>query len=150
MPVVRHFGARVPARLWDQPDEEVGAGAAEAHAVEGPLVEDPRALAELRDVRAPGRDGVVLVEPRRGRDGVPEPLDIGLAEHRLGPARVRVADDRPRDLAVSGRLQHLLGDEPGPRLGDAGGIEVGEELGLGVAGDRDQGAVLLRERLDER
>ena len=144
-PVVVMLRARRPARLRDQPDEEVGARASEAHAVEGPLVEDRRPLAELRDVRAPGGDRIVLVEARGDRDGVPEPLDVGLAEHRLGPAGVRVADDRPRDLAVTGRLQHLLGDEPGPRLGDAGRIEVGEELGLGVAGDRDQGAVLLRE-----
>ena len=136
----RQLRAGRPARLRDQPDEQVGARPAEAHAVEAPLVEERGPLTELRDVRAPGGDGVVLVEPRGGRDGVPEPLDVGLAEHGLRPAGVRVADDRPRDLAVTGRLQHLLGDELGPRLGDAGRIEVGEELGLGVAGDRDQGA----------
>ena len=119
-------------------------------AVEGPLVEEGGPLTELRDVCAPGGDRIVLVEPGGGRDGVPEPLDVGLAEHGLRPAGVRVTDDRPRDLAVTGRLQHLLGDELGPRLGDAGRIEVGEELGLGVAGDRNQGSVRLRELLDER
>ena len=94
--------------------------------------------------------GIVLVEARGDGDRLPEPLHVGLAEHRLGPAGVRVADDRPGDLAVARRLEHLLGDEPRARLRDPGRVEVGEQLGLGVAGDRDQGAVLLRELVDER
>ena len=47
---------------------------------------------ELRDVRAPGGDGVVLVESGRDRDGVPEPLDV--RARRTPPRPSRRSDSR--------------------------------------------------------
>ena len=41
-------------------------------------------------------------------DGLPEPLDVGLAEHRLRPARVRAADDRPGELPAGDQLEVRL------------------------------------------
>ena len=100
---------------------------------------------------APGGDRVRLVETDRPADGLPKPLDIGLAEHGLGPALVRIGDDRPVAEAV-GQLQRRLGDLAHPRLADALAVEIGEELGLRVAGDRDQraaGLAELAQALDE-
>ena len=57
-----------------------------------------------------GGDRVVLVQAGRDGDRVPQPLDVGLAEDRRRPARVRVADDRPRDPTVSHRLQSPFGE----------------------------------------
>ena len=70
------------------------------------LVERPRAGADPLHVRAPGGDGIVLVEPHAELDDLPQPVDVGLAEHLPGPALVGHADDRPVvqllvDLAVA-------------------------------------------------
>ena len=96
--VRRRAGGRRPSppapctsRARDQPDAEVGAAA------RGSGGESKRALVqrgarydELLDVLPPRLDGVGLVEARRRGNGVPEPLDVGLAEDSLRPALVRV------------------------------------------------------------
>jgi hypothetical protein len=137
-----------PPRAADQPDREVGARPPEAQAVEAALVQVRGARDELVDVRAPGLDRLGLVEAGRRRDGVPEPLHVRLAEDRGRPALVRERDDRPVDQPLVRRLDVALGQLAHAGLADASAVEVGEELGLGVADDLDQGAVLLRQVVD--
>ncbi len=84
---------------------------------------------------APGGDGIGLVEPHRLSDGAPEPLDVGLAEDRARPAFVGIGDDRPVAEPV-GQLEGLLGEGVHAGLADARAVEIGEQLRLGVAGDR--------------
>ena len=96
-------------------------------------------------------DRIGLVEPDGSADRSPQPLDVGLAEDRLRPALVREGDDRPVAQAV-GQPQRCLCDLAHARLADALAVEVGEELGLGVAADRAEGAAHgaeLVEALDE-
>ncbi len=86
---------------------------------------------------APGLDRVGLVEAAAELDELPEPVEIGLAEHLLGPAGVRDADDRPVvellvDLAAV-QLRDLLH----ARLADPRAGEVAEQVWLRVAGQRD-------------
>ena len=77
---------RAPVRARRQADGQIGAGAAEANAVEPALVQQRPALDELGDVASPRVDGVGLVEARRRDHGVPEPLDVRLAEDGLSPS----------------------------------------------------------------
>ena len=77
-------------------------GPAVAERVEAALGERARAGLEPVHVRAPGGDRVGLVEPDGRRDRVPEPLDVGLAEDDLGPARRREGRDRPVDPVARG------------------------------------------------
>ena len=69
------------------------------------FVERARSRLEHLDVVSPGRDGVGLVEAHGRGDGLPQPLDVRLAEHRLRPALVRAADDRPRDRPLAEQLE---------------------------------------------
>ena len=70
-----------------------------------------RGAAPMRaHVLAPRGDRVVRVEAHAELDELPEPLEIGLAEHLLGPAGVRDADDRP--------VVQLLVDLPAVLLGE--------------------------------
>ena len=138
---------RWPSR---EADAQVGPRADEPERGERALVEGRGALPEPRDVLAPRRDRVGLVEARRGGDRVPEPLDVGLAEHGACPALVRVADDRPLDEAPVLGVEELLDREPRPCALRAALVEVGEQLGLGVAGDRDRRAARLDHVVDER
>ena len=117
------------------------------HGVELHVVEQPRAAADPGDVRLPGGDRVVLVEADAELDQLPQPLDVGLAEHLLRPTRVRDADHRPVvqllvDLAVVllGQLQHA-------RTPDALARQVGEQVRLGVARQRDDGGALVADLL---
>ena len=98
------------------------------------------ALAQALDVLLPGGDRIGLVEPRRGDDRVPEPLDVRLAEDGLRPAFVRVADDRPLDQPSVLGVEELLRREARARALGAPLVEIGEELGLGLARDRDRRA----------
>ncbi len=82
-------------------------------------------------------DGIVRVEAHGVRDRIPEALDVRLVEDGARPAFVRVGDDRPVADAVA-QPERRLGDFLHPRLADALAVEVGEELGLRVAGDREQ------------
>ena len=148
--VDRLLGAGQPAVRRVEPDAQVGARAGEADRAEAPLVEERGALAEALDVLLPREHGVGLVEPGRGDDGVPEPLDVRLAEDGVRPAFVRVADDRPLDQpSVLGVEQLLRGQARARPLG-AALVEVGEELGLGLAGDRDRRAAGLDHVVEER
>ena len=117
----------------------------EADRVEVVLVQRPAALAETLDVLVPGCDRVGLVEPNRALDVLPETLDVGLAEDRLRPALVRVADDRPVDPAPHDVAEVRFGELDLARLADTRLVEVAHELRLGIAGDRDQRALLLAE-----
>ena len=148
-PAQRRLLGRPPARRRHQADGQVGSGAAEADRVEAALVECLGAPAQAGHVLPPGGDRIGLVQPGRGRDRLPEPLDVGLAEDGAGPAGVRVADDRPGHLAVRHR-QQPLGQLPAASAGDARAVEVGEQLRLRVAGDRDDRAVVRGEVVDER
>jgi hypothetical protein len=69
-----------PARAAEQADDEVGARPAEANRVEMRGVERVCTALQHRGVRAPCLDGVLGVEAHRRRDGIPEPLDVRLAE----------------------------------------------------------------------
>ena len=105
--------------------------------VEPALVQLCGALLQARDVLAPGGDRIVGVETHRVRDRVPETLDVRLVEHRARPPFIRVRDDRPVAEAVA-QPERRLGDFLHPRLADARAVEIREELGLRVAGDREQ------------
>ena len=101
------------------------------------VVQRLRALADARDVGAPRCDRIVLVQPHRELDRLPESIEIRLAEHLLGPADVRDADHGPVvqllvDLAVG-----LLRQLEHPRLADAFARKVAEQVGLGITGERD-------------
>ncbi len=74
----------------------------------------------------------------------------GVAEDRLRPAGVGVADDRPGDLAIARRLEDPLRNELRARLRDSLRVEIGEELRLRVSGDRDRRTVGRRELVDQR
>ena len=89
------FVAHFQSAARDEADREIGTGAAEAERVERALVHLHRARLELRRVLAPRGDEVRLVEPGTGRDGVPQPVHVGLAEHLRRPALVRRGDDGP-------------------------------------------------------
>ena len=103
MPVTVSLGTGLPPRLRHQADGQIGAGPSEANRVEAALVEKDDPLLQSCQMRSPGRDGVVLVQPGRDHDGVPEALDVRLAEHDLRPTRVRIPDDGPRDPPVARR-----------------------------------------------
>ena len=135
---------RSPERALEQADGEVGARAAEPDRVEAALVERRGARGEPRRVLRPGRDRVGLVEAHRPGDGVPEPVDVGLAEDRARPALGRAGDDRPRDAPLGDEPERGLDELRHPRGADAAPVEVGEELGLGVAGDGDARALPAR------
>ena len=92
---------------------------------------------------APGGDRIGGIEPRRRADRLPEPLEVGLAEDAGRPADVRRGDDRPVDqpLGDEGAVERVQVARLG--LADEHGIEVGEELRLGVSGELDQGRLRL-------
>src|SRR5699024_4088699 len=89
-----------PAGVRQETDGEVGARTPIVKRVEAELRELLRARFETRHVVAPGRDRIRLVEPRAEGDGLPEALDVGLAEDLLRPALVRVGDAGPVHRAV--------------------------------------------------
>jgi hypothetical protein len=101
-------------------------------------------------VLSPGCDGVRLIKPHCASDGLPQPLHVRLAKDRARPPFVRVRDDRPGDTAVAGRREYLLRELAWPRLGDAGAVEIGEQLRLRIARDGHERAVRLREVVDQR
>ena len=127
-----------------QPDRQVGARAAVAKSVEAARGQRLGALLKPRDVLVPRLDRVGLVEADGCRDRFPQALDVGLPEHRLGPACVRVRHDRPVAEPV-GQLERRLGDLRHPGHADTRAVEVREQLGLGVAGDGAQRAADLAE-----
>ena len=130
-----------PARALEQADGEVRAGAAEPDRVEAALVERRGPRGEAGGVLRPGGDRVGLVEAHRAGDRVPEPLDVGLAEDRARPALGRAGDDRPGDAALRDEPQRGLDELGHPGGADPPPVEIGEELGLGVAGHGDARAL---------
>jgi hypothetical protein len=130
-------------------DRQVRSGADKPQRVEAPLIEGRGALAQPVDVGPPRGDRVGLVEPRRGDDGVPQALHVGLPEDRASPAVVRVADDRPLDEPPVLGVEQLLGGEACPRALRPTLVEIGEELGLRLARDRDRGAARVDHVVEE-
>jgi hypothetical protein len=68
-------------------------------------------------VLAPRGDRVRVVQPARDTHGLPQPLDVWLTEHRVGPAGVRSGDDAPLHppsqkhlTAATSQSQRLRGD----------------------------------------
>ncbi len=127
-----------PARAAEQADDEVGARPAEADRVELRSVERVCARLEHRGVRAPGLDGILLVEAHRRGNGLPEPLHVRLAEDGLGPAGVRSGHDDPVQLPAHHERQVDHPDVARLRLRDELGVEPVEERRLRVAGEGDQ------------
>ena len=142
-----HRLAPLPAGLGQEADGQIRAGPREPEPVDLELVERPCAVADPLHVRAPGRDGIVLVEPHAVLDHIPQAVDVGLAEHLPGPALVGHADDGPVvqllvDLAVA-----LVRELAHPRLADPLARQVGQELRLGISGQRhDRGVHRRRSR----
>ena len=137
--------AACQSRVGVQPDRQVGARPAVAELVEAPLVERrgarPGAASMCSRQAATGsgsssRTACPTASQSRSTSGSPSTVSR--------PALVRVGDDRPVAEAV-GQLQRLLGHLAHARLADALAVEVGEELGLGVAGDRAERAAGLAE-----
>ena len=127
----------LPERPREQPDDEVGAGAAEADRVEARLRQARRTALEQRRMVLPRRHRIVHVEPHRRADRVPQPLDVGLAEDHLGPAGVGRGDDRPVDEALHHERQVDRARVVRVRPGDERRVEPGEEVGIRVAGQLD-------------
>ena len=143
---LRDVEGREPGRVGQEPDRQVGARAAVAQGVEPALVQARRRGAtSSRDVLLPGRDRVGLVEPDRGRDRLPEPVDVGLAEHACvaQPSFGYATIDQLQRPSVSARLASASCAHPGSP--EAAAVEAVEELRLGVAGDREQRAAVLAE-----
>ncbi len=90
----------------------------------------------------PGLDRVRLVQPHRLRDRLPQPLDVGLAEHLPGLSLGGERGDRPVDLLLVLRAQLPVLGLHCPGLPDPCLVEVGQELGLGIAREHDQRAAV--------
>src|SRR5439155_5681426 len=127
-----------PPGLRDQRNAEVRAGPAVAKTRECTIVENLRALVELVEPLLPRGRGVVLVEPQRVGDGLPQPIDVGLAEDLLRPPLGRAGDQRPGDLAVRDRLEPLALDGGVAGAPDATEVEARVDLLVGAARDADQ------------
>ena len=102
---------------------------------------------EARAVLAPRRHRVGLVEPGGRRDQLPEAVDVGRAEHALGPGRRGRGGDHPVDDS-----RHDLRDVDRAQVvrlgrGDARPVEVVEQARVRVAGDVED-RDLLRPALD--
>ena len=110
-PPLRHRLAAAPHRLRQEPDEQVGAGAAVAERVEPPFVERLAPPLQTLDVLFPRGDRIGLVEPDRIADQPPQSEQVRLAEHPPRPGLGRVRDHRPRNVigvrAASDRLPEL-------------------------------------------
>ena len=96
---------------------------------------------------APRGDGIVLVEPHAELDEVPQRVDVRVAEELGRPALVRHAGDDPVVEPLVRLARQLFAERPHPRLADAVAGQVGEELRLRVAHQRDDRRVLLAEVL---
>ena len=136
--------AAAPACTRKEADGQIRSRAREVNRVEVELVELHASLPEPLRMRAPGGDGVVLVEPNRSLDGRPEPLDVGLAEHLPGLTFGREDGNRPVDGSLVLRCEHHLGGFGRPGAPDARLVEVGEELRVGIASEHDPGRALER------
>jgi len=98
------------------------------------------ACAQPRGVLSPRLHGIAVVEADGVSDGLPEPLDVRLAEDLLRLPLGRERGDRPVHPALVLRTQLHLHGLGRARLADARLVEVGEQLGLGVTADHDQRA----------
>lgn len=131
---------RPPSIRPSQPDGQIRARPAEVERIEQPLVEERRPCNQMLDVRPPGGDWVRLVEAYGLRHVLPEALDIGLPEDLFGPALSGIRGDRPvHPSLLEGELQASLRELLGSRLADAGAVQVGEDVGIRIAGNRDLG-----------
>ena len=128
----RERGAH-PARGRHQADEEIRPGPAKPDRVEAALVElggarledEHRARARRRrDRRRRAASPTPTASQRRSRSGSPKTL--------VGPARVGRGDDRPVDQRSGDERAVERRRSRGSDLPTRTGIEIGEELGLGL------------------
>ena len=145
------LGGGQPAVRVDQADAEVGARAGEVDRVRSvarraaPPAARSRSMCSRQAATGSGssrRVAVITASQRRSTSGSPKTA--------VGPALVRVADDRPLDQPAVLRVEQLLGAEPRARALGAALVEVGEELGLGLAGDRDRRAARVDHVVEQR
>ena len=107
-----------------------------------------RARLQLVQALLPGGGGVGLVEPQGVREGVPQALDVGLAERLARPALGRIGDERPRELAAHDAVHphQVEVAEAGAREPVA--VEALEDLGARVGRDADHGRADLDRPLE--
>ena len=129
--------AAAPADAGNEADREIGAGPREVDGVEIERIELRAAAVELVEVGLPRRDGVRLVEADRLCDGLPQPLQVRLAEHLLRLPLGRERGDRPVDQPLVHRPDVDLHPLDRARASDAALVEVGEEVRLGLACELD-------------
>ena len=141
---------RLPERAGQEPDGEVRPIAVEADRVEAALREQVRPLGEAIDVPPPGLDRIGLVEANRAGNRIPQALDVGLAEDRLGPALVGICRHHPRYAPLGGDAKHVVVVLRHPGRADAPLVELREERRFGLAGDRDARTPPLDEVLEPR
>ena len=135
-----------PAGAGQEPHTQIGSRAAEPDRIESVCGEGRGAGLEVRIVLTPGGDRIGAVESRRGGDGIPQALEVGLTEDRARPALVRSGDDHPVDEPFGNEREVDGAKIRGLRLRDERRVEVGEKLGLGITGERDQRRTLLAPR----
>ena len=112
-------------------------------AVEIELVElRGSARGAARRARATRRTGSASSSRTVFGDRLPQPLDVGLAEHLRRPALVRERGDRPRDRPRDCCDVERVEQRPRSRASDPILVEVGEQLRLGIARDHHQRAVV--------
>ena len=143
---------RLPHAAVEQADRQIGTRTAEVDGVEVPRGQRRRPHLQPRDVVAPGRHRAGLVQADGGGDRLPQPLDVGLAEHRPRPARSGAADDRARDSPFARKAPYRLRELDGVEPSDPFPVEVGEQVGLGLGQNADGDGLVGRsvlESLDE-
>jgi len=113
--------------------------------VEAALRHRFRARAQAADMLLPGGDRVALVEPHRVGDVLEQALDVRASVDPLGPAVRRIRRDRPVDaLLLEDDLERAFAVLLRPGPAHAGAVEVGEQIGIRVARDRDHRAAHAR------
>ena len=137
--------SRPPEELGprNQADLELGARAPVAQCVEPALVEDLATRDELVGPLVPRRCGVLLIQPERDLERLPEPLDVGLTQGLPRPLLVGVGDDRPRELGGRDRFDPALAQVGHRRGGQTLWIEPFEYVRMSSAGYANDRALVL-------
>ena len=125
-------------------------GAAVAQRGERALGELARAGLELVQARCQAAGGVGLVEAQRVREGVPQAVDVGLAERLARPALGRVGDERPRELAAHDAVHPHAVEVAEACAREPLAVEALVDLGARVGRDADDGRADLDRALEPR
>ncbi len=145
-----------PDMALGKPQGEVGAAALEVQRVEGEALQMRLAGIERFKRRAPGRFGVVVIEPQRGKDMAPElfhRVRLGQIRENLPcPAGGDEGHDVPVGHARGNGVDHRLGGLRGGGIdaGDVVGVLPGEQAGRGPGNGEPRRTVLkcTRDRLE--